>query len=267
MLRRWAPDDGRSAWLRRSTAYLVTDWRGHATTLPVPCSSCRPCPGSYEYEYSWAALTSTPFRTTPTTLAPTCRIELMLEQITAWRVDPARTTRRALPTRPDNTNASVSVPMAGVSKITRSARSSRSRSTAVILSDANSSAGLGGWGPLARIRRFGTMVRRRSPTSSARRCATRSRWSRAVLKPVAVKRVDEFKWKRVLKVGWRRLASTRLTCLPAWATAMARLAAIVLLPSPATELVTTRLLRGSFGLPNSRFVRKARNASLVDAFG
>ena len=59
-------------------------------------------------------------------------------------------------------------------------------------------------------------------------------------------------------LGLRRSASTRSTRLPAEAMAMARLATVVVLPSPGIELVTSKILRGLSTSTNCRLVRICR---------
>ena len=94
------------------------------------------------------------------------------------------------------------------------------------------------------------------PTSAAPPGPRRTRPARTLVSPT-----ERSRPRRSASFGRRRSASTTNSRWPAEASAMARLAKVVVLPSAGIELVTTMTLRGWSMSTNCRFVRSCRNAS------
>ena len=120
----------------------------------------------------------------------------------------------------------------------------------------SSSAGFGGRGPVVITRRFSCSVD--CVTSSSPVASDRSRLD----SPWAFGR-SKIRWMP----GLRKSASSRIVRRPAWAKTTARLAAVVVLPSPGTELVTRRVRSGASTAANSMLVRRLRYASATGARG
>ena len=112
----------------------------------------------------------------------------------------------------------------------------------------NNSEGLGGIGPLVNTRQGFDLGRLHIAFSD-----TFSPASSEVVRPMLLGTP-----KTLCSTGRRRSVSTTITRWPVCASTTARLAVVVLLPSPGPELVTNRLRTGLSTLENWMFVRNVR---------
>ena len=146
---------------------------------------------------------------------------------------------------------SVTTRRGGLSKITMSAFSSSSATTSRMREERSTCGGSGGSGPAGIIRNPAISV---GLKTSAIVPLPKSRW----VSPFCSRRS-----KSLCMAGLRRSVSTKSTLFPPLAMEMARLTAVVVLPSSGLELVTSKLFKPEVPTAaNSRFVWRNLYASV-----